>query len=391
MTLIADKKKEDPRVDTQGLLNVLVVDDTVVYRRIVGDVVNGLAGVTLAGTASNGCIALEKMKHLAVDVVLLDIEMPVMDGLATLAVLRRDYPDVRAIMVSGANKHSADVTVKALAGGALDFVPKPECSDPQASRDNLAARLEPLLRLAASRRGLRPSRASDQPPAQSTHIAAAPEISDAQPPSVVRTAPKPTRIDVVTIGISTGGPDALAQLVPQLPGDLGVPILLVQHMPPVFTQSLAQSLNKKSALSVREAVDAEPIEPNTLLIAPGGRHMVVRSHLNAATGQRSIVVGLNDSPPENNCRPAVDTLFRSVAAHYGANVLSVVMTGMGTDGCEGVRTMRRKGCLCLTQGEASCVVYGMPRAVDEAGLSDERVALKDLPSRITALVRRSTS
>jgi len=390
VTLIAEEKKEDPLADAQGHLNVLVVDDTVVYRRIVGDVVNGLAGVQLAGTAVNGRIALEKMKRLAVDVVLLDIEMPEMDGLATLAVLRRDYPDVSAIMVSGANKHSADVTVKALAGGALDFVPKPESSDPQASRDDLGARLEPLLRLAASRRGLRPSRAGDQPPGQAVRSAVTPKADDVPPPPVARAVSKPTRIDVLAIGVSTGGPDALAQLVPQLPADLGVPILLVQHMPPVFTKSLAESLNKKSAISVREAVDAQPIEPNTILIAPGGRHMVVRSRLDAATRQRSPVVGLNDSPPENNCRPSIDTLFRSVAAHYGGNVLAVVMTGMGSDGCEGVRAMKRKGCLCLTQSEASCVVYGMPRAVDEAGLSDERVVLKDLPSRISALVRRST-
>ncbi len=385
MTLIAEKKTADPLTDTSRHLSVLVVDDTVVYRRIVGDVVKSLPGIELAGTAANGRIALEKMKRLAVDVVLLDIEMPEMDGLATLAVLRKDYPDVNAIMVSGANKHSADVTVKALAGGALDFIPKPESSDPQSSRDDLCARLEPLLRLAASRKGLLSS------PGQAAPSAAVPQATRVATPPPASVAAKPSAIDVLAIGISTGGPDALAQLVPQLPVDLDVPILLVQHMPPVFTKSLAESLNRKSAISVREAVDAEPIEANTILIAPGGRHMVVRSHLDAATGQRSAVVGLNDSPPENNCRPAVDTLFRSVAAYYGGNVLAVIMTGMGSDGCEGIRAMKRKGCLCLTQGEASCVVYGMPRAVDEAGLSDERVALKDLSTRISTLVRRPGS
>ena len=382
MTLTADKQNESQLTDVREHLGVLVVDDTVVFRRIVGDVVTSLDGAELVGTASNGLLALEKMKRLDVDVVLLDIEMPEMDGLAALGVLRREYPDVSVIMVSGANKHSADVVVNALAGGALDFVSKPEGTDPQSSRDYLVAHLDPLLRLAAYRRRLHMPRSERGVPAG--------EPDDAQVCPAGRAGPNPTRIDVVAIGVSTGGPDALARVIPQLPSDLGVPVLMVQHMPPVFTRSLAESLDRKSALSVQEAVDGQAIEPNTVLIAPGGRHMVVRSRLDAATGKRNAVVGLNDSPPENNCRPAVDTLFRSVAAHYGDTVLAVVMTGMGGDGCEGVRAMKRKGCLCLSQTRESCVVYGMPRAVDDAGLSDERVALADLPSRISALVRKCT-
>lgn len=387
MTLTADRQSGHPLTEvSHKQIGVLVVDDTVVYRRIVGDVVTSLDGAELVGTASNGRLALEKMKRLDVDVVLLDIEMPEMDGLATLGVIHREYPDVRVIMVSGANKHSADITVKALAGGAFDFVPKPEGSDPQSSREQLLAQLGPLLRLAASCKGVRPPRESNRRRAKPDVPAVKPDDATSNPTG--RRGPKPTRIDVVAVGVSTGGPDALGKLIPQLPADLGVPVILVQHMPPVFTQSLAESLDKKSAVSVQEAIDGQTVEPNTVLIAPGGRHMVVRSRLDAVTGKRHPVVGLNDSPPENNCRPSVDTLFRSVAAHYGGNVLAVIMTGMGKDGCEGVRAMKRKGCLCLSQKEDSCVVYGMPRAVDEASLSDERVALTDLSSRISALVRK---
>ena len=359
-----------------------MVDDTVVYRRIVGDVVAGLDGAELVGTASNGRIALEKMKRLDVDVVLLDIEMPEMDGMEALEILRREYPDVSVIMVSGVNKYSAGIAVKALAGGALDFVCKPEGNDPQSSRDHLVAHIEPLLRLVAYRRSLRKER-----PVQVGRGVGEGESDDVQIRPFKHEAPKPTRIDVVAFGVSTGGPDALEKVIPQLPPDLGVPIIIVQHMPPVFTKSLAESLDKRSAVSVQEAVDGQAIEPNIALIAPGGRHMVVRSRRDADTGRRNAVVGLNDSPPENNCRPAVDTTFRSIAAHYGGTVLAVVMTGMGEDGCEGVRAMKRKGCLCLTQNRESCVVYGMPRVVDRAGLSDEQVALADLPSRISALVR----
>jgi two-component system, chemotaxis family, protein-glutamate methylesterase/glutaminase len=383
VTLVADKQSENHSTGLQEHVNVLVVDDTVVYRTIVSDVVTNLDGVTLVGTASNGRMALEKMERLDVDVVLLDVEMPEMDGLEALEVIRREYPDVNVIMVSGANKHSSDVTVKALASGALDFIFKPEGRDPESSRKHLVAHIEPLLRSAVCRNRPRWQRRE-----LTGHDAPVFKPGVSEPVSVRRVRPKPTRIDVVAIGVSTGGPDALAKVIPQLPSDLGVPVVVVQHMPPVFTKSLAESLGKKSEISVREAVDGQSIEPNVVLIAPGGRHMVVRSRLDALTGNRHPVVGLNDSPPENNCRPAVDTLFRSVADHYGGNVLAVMMTGMGSDGCEGVRAMKRKGCLCLTQTEESCVIYGMPRAVDEAGLSDERVALVDLPSRISTLVRK---
>jgi two-component system chemotaxis response regulator CheB len=201
-------------------------------------------------------------------------------------------------------------------------------------------------------------------------------------------APLPARIDVIGIGVSTGGPNALAELIPRLPEDLPVPVLLVQHMPPLFTASLAEQLANRSALKVREARDGEPILPGTVLIAPGGKHMVVRRR-GDVEGASMAIVGLNENPPENSCRPSVDVLYRSKAAQYDGNMLAVIMTGMGSDGCEGVRAMKRRGCHCITQSEATCVVYGMPLAVDEAGLSDEQVPLAQMAQRITTLVRKS--
>ncbi|HLO65401.1 MAG TPA: CheB methylesterase domain-containing protein, partial [Holophaga sp.] len=193
----------------------------------------------------------------------------------------------------------------------------------------------------------------------------------------------PSRFDVVAIGVSTGGPNALAEVIPHLPADLGVPVLVVQHMPPFFTASLAEHLAKASRLAVSEAIEGEPVLPNHVYIAPGGKHMTVR-RMGGAEGPA--IVGLNENPPENSCRPSVDVLFRSVAAQYEGNILGVVMTGMGSDGCEGVRAMKRRGCHVLTQSEDTCVVYGMPLAVDEAGLSDEQVPLPRLASRIAYLV-----
>jgi len=191
-------------------------------------------------------------------------------------------------------------------------------------------------------------------------------------------------IEVVLIGCSTGGPQALARIIPQLPGDLGVPVLVVQHMPPVFTSSLAESLNRESKLRVSEAVDNQLIVPNTVLIAPGGRHMGVK----AEKGRGDRRVALNDDPLVNSVRPAADVLFLSAASVYGGATLSLVLTGMGEDGLDGVRSLRACGGQTLTQNAASCVVYGMPRAIERAGLSDESVPLDDLAGRLSLLVRQ---
>lgn len=373
---------------TQPNLQVLVVDDTIVYRRVLSTVIESIPGCTLAGTAPNGKIALDKLKSMPVDVMLLDVEMPVLDGLSTLEVMRREHPDIGVIMISGANENAAGITIKALERGALDFIPKPDGPNMEASQAQLVAHIRRLVQHFHTQRMLKTARrpASGAPASAVTprRAATVSETTPAAPVSPPPTRPgkRPAKIEVVAIGVSTGGPNALKEVIPKLPADLNVPVLLVQHMPPLFTKSLADSLNRNSAMQVQEARDGDSVAPNTVLIAPGGKHMVVRRD-----DAGSYVVALNENPPEHNCRPSVNVLFRSVATYFGGKVLSVVMTGMGEDGCEGVRVMKRQGCISLTQAESSCVVYGMPRAVVEAGLSDEQVPLGQLAERIERMVR----
>jgi two-component system chemotaxis response regulator CheB len=362
-------------------LRILIVDDTAVYRRILTEVVEALPTDCEVTACPSGRLALNRLDQAPADLVLLDVEMPDMSGLETLRVLRQRHPAVSVIMISGTSSAAASYTVEALALGAMEFVRKPEGADAEASRAELRDVLRPLLRHVQTRANLRPvdhgAPAPKAAPAAADH-----DPSPAAPAPARRQAPPPTRFDVLGIGVSTGGPNALGELIPALPADLGVPVLVVQHMPPLFTASLAEHLNRNSRLPVHEAVEGEPVLPGRVYIAPGGKHMVLRR----AREADQAIIGLNENPPENSCRPSVDVLFRSMAAHYGGNILAVVMTGMGSDGCEGVRAMKRAGCRCLTQSEETCVVYGMPMVVDEAGLSDERVPLPLLASRIARLV-----
>lgn len=374
-------------------LRVLIVDDTIVYRKILSEIVESMSDAVLIGTAPHGRLALTKLEQTPADLVLLDVEMPEMNGLEALKEIRRRHPSTSVIMVSGTNMSSAEITLRCLEQGALDFLRKPEGSDAEASRNELRDKLRPLMRHVQTRmnlqRGTSPKSPAMPPPRITAPTPVAPSPAPALVPRITARTALPTRIDVVGIGVSTGGPNALAEVIPRLAADFPVPVLLVQHMPPLFTASLAEHLNQKSPLSVREAKDGEPILPGQVLIAPGVNHMVVRRRTEGEGRESFPIVGLNENPPENSCRPSVDVLFRSIAAQYEGNMLAVVMTGMGNDGCEGVRAMKRRGCTCLTQSEASCVVYGMPLAVDEAGLSDEQVPLERLADRINYLVKKN--
>ncbi|MGA2080322.1 MAG: chemotaxis response regulator protein-glutamate methylesterase [Holophaga sp.] len=379
-------------------LRVLIVDDTVVYRRILSEVVESMNDAALVGTAPHGRLAMAKLEQTPADLVLLDVEMPEMDGLETLKAIRRLHPATSVVMVSGTNLGSAQVTMQCLELGALDFLRKPEGADLEASRNELREKLRPLVRHVRTRINLHPGpatpgRAAPGPVARATAPPSSPAVAPRLPPPsrALRVAAVPARIDIVAIGVSTGGPNALAEVIPRLPVDFPVPVLLVQHMPPVFTASLAEHLDQRSQVSVREAQDGEPVLPGCVFIAPGGRHMVVRRLAERGGGAGAAIIGLNEGPPENSCRPSVDVLFRSLAAQYDGNMLAVVMTGMGNDGCEGVRAMKRRGCRCLTQSEDTCIVYGMPLSVDEAGLSDDQVPLDQLADRILQLVRKNRS
>ena len=359
-------------------IRALVVDDTALYRRIMTEALEATGEVDVVGSAPHGRAALARLDLLEVDLVLLDVEMPELDGTATLAEIRKRPNPPTVVMFSGQTTRSTQSTIDALANGALDFIRKPDGGDPEASRRELVEKLRPLVRHVQTRKNLRQVSA---PPA--TRLPAVPSLSGA----VVAPPTRPVAaFTAVAIGISTGGPNALGVLIPQLPADLPVPVLVVQHMPPGFTASLAEHLARRSRIRVKEATEGEAVLAGCVYIAPGGMHMVLRR---LPTGD--LIVGLNEQPPVNSCRPSVDVLFRSMAAHIEGPVLAIIMTGMGSDGCDGVRTLKRHAAYCLTQSEKTCVVYGMPLAVDEAGLSDERLPLESLAPRIVQLARRSQS
>jgi two-component system chemotaxis response regulator CheB len=389
-------------------LRVLVVDDTAVYRRIVGDVLGCIPNVIVVGTAANGRMALNRLKTEQVDFMILDLEMPDMDGLATLREARLLYPELGVVMLSGCTRLAADMTVRALELGALDFLAKGTRDSAEENRQELLRQLSVVIRSFITQRSMRQLRSrmtavqesfraatsSGPPPAGSAATTSTKppvgrvEASQSASESRLRVAasPRPSRIDVVVIGTSTGGPQALAEVLPALPADFSTPVLVVQHMPPVFTASLAQSLNQKSRLEVIEAQHEQVVKARQVLIAPGGRHMLINRVASGAGGS-AVQVVLNDDPPENSCRPSVDVLFRSAGMAFGRNVLAVVMTGMGEDGLRGVRALKERGCYCVTQDASSCTIYGMPRAIDQAGLSDESVALRHIAARVASLTR----
>jgi two-component system chemotaxis response regulator CheB len=366
-------------------LRVLVADDAVLFRRAISEALASLPDVEVVGSASNGKLALQKTLELKPDLLTLDLEMPEIDGLAVLDALRQRGDKTSVIVVSALTRRGGDLTLRALEKGAFDFITKPDTSGAAESREAIRRELAPRLTALAHRLAVR-------------NILRRPPLSPGAP--AVIPAPKPagsnlngiatrmsrlvspTKPEMVLIGVSTGGPNALARMLPQLPGDLGVPILIVQHMPPVFTQSLAESLAAKSAVRVREGANGEIIAPNTAYIAPGGRQMRL-----AAGPGGGRMIQITDDPPENNCRPSVDYLFRSAATLFPGRSMAAILTGMGNDGTLGLRLLKRHGCFVIAQDEASCVVYGMPKAAVDAGMADVVLPIEEIAARIAAIVR----
>lgn len=369
----------------ESTLKVLVVDDTVTYRQILSDVVGRIPGLALAATAPSGEVALKKIAQNEVDVVLLDVFMPDMDGVQTLERIRKEFPDVFTIMISGATTRHADITIKALNLGAIDFVPKPTVEGYEQGVAELVEALKPIMRVIKVKRLAR--KAKRTPTAAPVARPRTEETAAPAPVSAGHFAPVPKQFRLVLIGVSTGGPNALHDVLCGVPRDFPLPILIVQHMPPLFTDSLAKSLAKDSGLDVREAKENDSVKPGSVLVAPGGRHMTIRTDPAAPSELR---IGLNDMPPVNSCRPSVDVLFRSAAA-LGGGSLAIVLTGMGEDGAAGVGALKRKGCYCIAQNEETCVVYGMPRSVIEKGLSDEVLALDRIAARVSELGKAPVS
>jgi two-component system chemotaxis response regulator CheB len=359
---------------------VLVVDDTVVFRRVISQALACVPGVEVVGTASNGRLALARMAALQPDMVTLDIEMPEMNGIEVLQAMAAAGMKAGVVMLSSLTVHGGELTVRALELGAFDFLTKPESGNAETNLNYLHARLEPIIRAFERRREIRSilrGETSPYTPAETAALSPA-AWAQSQPVRRMRRAGAP----FVLIGVSTGGPAALIALVPALPADLGAPVFIVQHMPPLFTQPLAISLDKKSAIRVKEAEDGEAAQANFAYLAPGGRQMKL-----AAGPKGEIILRITDDPSENGCKPAVDYLFRSAALHFPGRSIAAVLTGMGRDGTEGLRMLKRGGCYSIAQDEASCVVFGMPKEAIQAGVVDLVAPLEKIGAAIVRSVR----
>lgn len=339
------------------IIRVLVVDDSAYVRKVISQMLGRSPFIEVVGTARDGVEALELVEKLRPDVVTLDLMMPRLDGVGFLRELMTSHP--LPVVVCSIASEGGERALAALDAGAVEFVQKPTALATEKVFE-IAAELVEKVKAAAA------------VPVKRLPLAA----TAVQPPL----PPPPQRtwaVDAVVLGVSTGGPQALRFVLPRLPKDLPVPLLMVLHMPPGYTELYAQRLNDECELEVREAREGDEVRPGLALLAPGGRHLTVVGQ--AGAGVRA---HLDARPFDLPHRPSVDVLFRSAAEVFGRRVLGIVMTGMGDDGKAGAAAIKARGGRIFTEAESSCVVYGMPRAVVEAGLSDRSVALEDLPAAI---------
>ena len=351
-------------------MRVLVADDSVVFRRALSEALTAIPDVEVVGTAANGELALSRTLALQPDLMTLDVEMPGMNGIEVLSRLREAGLETGVILVSAVTQRGGELAVRALQTGAFDFLAKPEggtlVQNIAALRDGLAPMVSAFFR---ERRRVRPQTVPrpvlPSPPA---------ELPRAET-SAAGCAGHP----IVLIGVSTGGPTALAALLPALPPRLHAPIFVVQHMPALFTRPLAANLASKCAIPVSEAADGEYAQPGHAYLAPGGRQMKLSP---GARGE--IVIRITNDPPENNCRPSVDYLFRSAALYFSGRSVAVILTGMGSDGALGLKLLKRGRCFAIAQDQASCVVFGMPKAAIQTGLVDLVAPLDNIALAIAA-------
>lgn len=339
-------------------IRVLVVDDSTLVRRLLSDAISETDDFEVAGTAPNGKIALSKIGQLHPDIVSLDLEMPEMDGMETIRAIREQYPDLPIVLFSSGITAGADEARDALCLGANDFLAKPSKGNHEGdAKAYVQSVLLPKLRKIYRESSPHAASSTAQLTFGLKSQKSASNGSSAKPRS-------PHRVDVIAIGVSTGGPQALSCLLAELPSNLAVPVVIVQHMPPIFTKHLADRLSKLSPLRVREAFSGAPLLPGEAWIAPGDFHLTVSKNAN------QVLLETHQGPPENSCRPAVDVLFRSVSQVYGPSALACILTGMGQDGLQGSKWIHDAGGAVIAQDEATSVVWGMPRAVAQAGLAD---------------------
>ncbi|MEM9445141.1 MAG: chemotaxis response regulator protein-glutamate methylesterase [Verrucomicrobiota bacterium] len=347
-------------------IRVLVVDDAVVMQQILTEVLGSDPDITVSGAVPNGRLALMQIPRVKPDIVTLDIEMPEMDGLETLKEIRKHYPKLPVIMLSALTEKGGETTLNALASGASDYVTKPEkVNNIMECIERLTTELIPKIKTLCS-----------SVPAKNL-----PTISS-KARSLVSSRLNTCSIKglsiprIVAIGSSTGGPNALAQIFKTMPQNIEVPIVIVQHMPPMFTKILAERLDGESKFSIKEAEDGEKLLPNHAYLAPGGFHMGLKN------SGSDVFIALNQNPQENSCRPAVDVLFRDVARIFGQNVLGVVLTGMGQDGLCGSEVICENGGKIIVQDKETSVVWGMPGCIAEANLADNIISIDKVNEEI---------
>jgi two-component system, chemotaxis family, protein-glutamate methylesterase/glutaminase len=386
MTIGADANK--PAGSGPSPVRVMVVDDSAVIRGLITRALETDPGVQVVATVGNGQLAISQLARVDVDVIVLDIEMPVMDGITALPELLKTSPDVKIVMASTLTQRNAQVSIEAMQKGASDYIPKPSSTgEIHGSADFKRDLLEKVKALGRARRDRRDRNkaagvpdAKGAPPPRLGAASASPRSSLLSPTAPIQLRPfgrMPPQI--VGIGSSTGGPQALFTVLGALNPAMRLPIVITQHMPATFTTILAEHIARTSKRPSAEGKDGEAIEPGKIYLAPGDNHMVIETD-----GARKIIK-LNKNPPENFCRPAVDPMFRSLAAAYGASVLGVVLTGMGADGAKGGKVLAEAGGSVIAQDEASSVVWGMPGAAAQTGMCSAILPIDKIAGEIARI------
>ncbi len=373
----------------ENAIRALVVDDSALMRNLISRILNGATDIEVVGTAVNGRFALQKLERLDPDVIVLDIEMPEMNGLEFLEERRKRHVEVPVIILSSVAQRGAKVTMDALSLGAADFILKPSgpvSGDIHKVGDQLVETVRSYGRKHRNKRGrpapprpVAPEDVGPQPERKPTPVAGRDRAGTAGP---VKPEAEPGEIHLVAIGISTGGPNALRKVFAQVDGSIGVPFVVVQHMPAGFTTEFARSLDRLCPLEVKEAKDGDLLQPGRVLVAPGNLHLTVERK------SLSGIVHVTDGEARNGHRPSVDVLFESVAAAYGNHALAVIMTGMGRDGAQEIGSIRRRGGITIGQDEATSVVYGMPKVAYELGHVQQQLPLHEIASALSDIVRR---
>jgi len=371
---------------------ILIVDDSLVFRSAVASILAETTDCEVAGSVRNGVKAIEFIRANPPDLVTLDVEMPEMDGLETLRRINEmkttgKLPkDVGVIMLSSHTVKGASITIEALEAGAFDFVEKPSGADMNANMEILRRQLLVKIRVY----GVQRSKLLDTARQRKLEAEQAPAGAVVPPAPVTPRilAPKGPAgvVSAVIVGVSTGGPKALSTMIPDLTARIKTPVLVVQHMPPKFTQSLAESLAKKCPCPVMEGMEGEPVREGKVYIAPGGKHMIVRP----GTGGEP-ALALNDDPPENGCRPSVDTMFRSANRVYGGALVAVVLTGMGSDGAGSMAGLKTSGAHIIVQDEATSVVWGMPGSAVATGAVDETLPIEKIAPAVEAVIKKRSA